>query len=216
MDNNWSVKHMLKLILSSDTFRQSSKPVAEAISKDAGSRFLWRFPPRRLEAEAIRDSILSVAGTLNTEAGGPGFYLLDVDRENVVHYHPKEKTGPDEWRRMVYMFKIRQEQDLVFGAFDCPDGNQVIPERSRSTTPIQALNLFNSHFMLQQSKLMAEKLVSESGTSLDAQILAAYQKFYGRPASTEEIEDASNFIKAHSLTDFCRAMFNSNEFLFTF
>ena len=216
MDNNWSVKHMLKLILSSDTFRQSSKPVAEATSKDAGSRYLWRFPPRRLEAEAIRDSILSVAGTLNTEAGGPGFYLLDVDRENVVHYHPKEKTGPDEWRRMVYMFKIRQEQDLVFGAFDCPDGNQVIPERSRSTTPIQALNLFNSHFMLQQSKLMAEKLVSDAGTSLDAQILAAYQKFYGRPASTEEIEDASNFIKAHSLTDFCRAMFNSNEFLFTF
>ena len=73
MDNNWSVKHMLKLILSSDTFRQSSKPVAEAISKDAGSRYLWRFPPRRL-ASHIRDSILSVAGTLNTEAGGPVIY----------------------------------------------------------------------------------------------------------------------------------------------
>ena len=216
MDNNWSVKHMLKLILSSDTFRQSSKPVVDAIKKDAGSRFLWRFPPRRLEAEAIRDSILSVAGTLNTEAGGPGFYLLDVDRENVVHYHPKEKTGPEEWRRMVYMFKIRQEQDLVFGAFDCPDGNQVIPERSRSTTPIQALNLFNSHFMLQQSKMMAEKLVNQIGPSIEDQIIAAYRQFYGRPASAEEIEDASNFIKAHSLKDFCRAMFNSNEFLFTF
>ena len=63
---------------------------------------------------------------------------------------------------------------------------------------------------------MAEKLVSDAGTSLDSQILAAYHKFYGRSASTEEIEDAGNFIKAHSLTDFCRAMFNSNEFLFTF
>ena len=216
MQKDWSIKHMLSLILYSDTFRQSSRPRDEALKIDAGSRYLWRFPPRRLEAEAIRDSILAVAGTLDLNMGGPGFYLLDVDRENVVHYHPKEKTGPGEWRRMIYMFKIRQEQDLIFGAFDCPDGNQVIPERSRSTTPIQALNLFNSHFMVQQSGKMADKLLKEAGNSVEEQVRTAYQLYYGRPALVEEINDATEFVRDHSLADFCRAMFNSNEFLFTF
>ena len=216
MRNDWSIKHILSLILCSDTFRQSSRPRDEALKIDAGSRYLWRFPPRRLEAEAIRDSILAVAGTLDLNMGGPGFYLLDVDRENVVHYHPKEKTGPEEWRRMIYMFKIRQEQDLIFGAFDCPDGNQVIPERSRSTTPIQALNLFNSHFMIQQSGKMADKLLQEAGDSVEEQVRTAYQLYYGRPALVEEINDATAFVRDHSLADFCRAMFNSNEFLFTF
>ncbi|MCS5662275.1 MAG: DUF1553 domain-containing protein, partial [Dehalococcoidia bacterium] len=216
MQKDWSIKHMLSLILYSDTFRQSSRPRDEALKIDAGSRYLWRFPPRRLEAEAIRDSILAVAGTLDLNMGGPGFYLLDVDRENVVHYHPKEKTGPGEWRRMIYMFKIRQEQDLIFGAFDCPDGNQVIPERSRSTTPIQALNLFNSHFMVQQSGKMADKLLKEAGNSVEEQVRTAYQLYYGRPALVEEINDATEFVRDYSLADFCRAMFNSNEFLFTF
>jgi len=216
MQKDWSIKHMLKILLCSDTFRQTSRPRSDALKVDAGSRYLWRFPPRRLEAEAIRDSILAVAGTLDLNMGGPGFYLLDVDRENVVHYHPKEKTGPEEWRRMIYMFKIRQEQDLIFGAFDCPDGNQVIPERSRSTTPIQALNLFNSHFMVQQSGKMADKLLQEAGDSIEKQVRTAYQLYYGRPALAEEINDATAFVRDHSLADFCRAMFNSNEFLFTF
>ena len=130
---------------------------------DADSRFLWRFPPRRLEAEVIRDTILAVTGALENRVGGPGFYLLDVDRENVVHYFPKEETGPAEWRRMVYMFKIRQEQDAVFGSFDCPDGNQVTPKRSSSTTPLQALNLFNSRFVIQQAGLLAKRLAAEAG-----------------------------------------------------
>ena len=216
IEKEWSVKSVLKSILVSDTFKQTSVPRPDAVKIDAGSRYLWRFPPRRLEAEAIRDSILAVSGNLNLEMGGPGFYLLDVDRENVVHYHPKEKISSKEWRRMIYMFKIRQEQDLIFGAFDCPDGNQVIPERSRSTTPIQALNLFNSHFMIEQSGIMAKNLVIEAGSSIRSQIKVAYSRYYGRPATDEEIKDASEFVSEHSLSDFCRAMFNSNEFLFTF
>ena len=76
--------------------------------------------------------------------GGPGFYLLDVQAENVMHYFPKANPWEGYVRRMVYMNRIRQEQDAIFGAFDCPDGNQVMPDRPESTTPIQALNLFNS------------------------------------------------------------------------
>ena len=216
MENGWSIKHILRQMLLSEAFKQSSKPRADALRIDANSRYLWRFSPRRLEAEAIRDSILSVAGTLDMRMGGPGFYLFDVDRENVVHYHAKEETGPAEWRRMVYLFKIRVEQDAIFGAFDCPDGNQVIPKRSRSTTPLQALNLFNSKFILVQAAKLALRLEQEAGGDPASQVQRAFHLFYSRPASDEEVRDAVDFIEAHSLRDFCRAMFNTNEFLFTF
>lgn len=207
----WSVKEMFRLLLNSRAFQQSSGPNAVASRVDADSRYLWRFPPRRLEAEAIRDSILAAAGTLDLRMGGPSFHLFEVDRENVVHYHAKEETGPAEWRRMIYLFKIRQEQDAVFGVFDCPDGNQVIPKRSRSTTPLQALNLLNSRFTMQQAEKMAERVgEGEEG------IRKAYRILYGRPATEEEVSDASSFVAEHGLLAFCRAMLNTNEFLFVF
>jgi hypothetical protein len=112
---------------------------------------------------------------------------------------------------MVYLFKIRQEQDAVFGAFDCPDGNQVIPKRSRSTTPLQALNLFNSRFVSDQAAILAERL-REDG----APVPHAFALLYGRPATTDEITDAERFIAVHGLEAFCRAMLNTNEFLFVF
>ena len=155
--------------------------------------------------------MLSVAGTLDRSLGGPGFHLFDVDRENVVHYHPKEETGPAEWRRMIYMFKIRQEQDAVFGAFDCPDGNQVVPKRSRSTTPLQALNLLNSRFTIQ----LAEKLAERIGDG-EAGIRKGYEILYGRAANKDEVDDAMSFVTEHGLVSFCRAMLNTNEFLFVF
>lgn len=209
MENGWSSKDLLRLMLTSETFRQSSQPRAEPAKIDASARYYWRFPPHRLEAEAIRDSILAVCGTLNLEVtDGPGFYLLDVDRENVVHYSPKKITGPEEWRRMVYMVKIRQEQDAVFGAFDCPDGSQVMPKRSRSTTPLQALNLFNSPFVIQQ----ADKL----GARIGGDPAKAFDILYGRPATEEETADSTAFITEYGLQAFCRAMLNTNELLFIF
>ncbi len=134
MNHGWSLKWLHREILASSTYQQSSYPRSEAIAKDAQARWLWRFPPRRLEAEAIRDCVLQISGKLNPQAGGPGFLLFKVDRENVHHYFPLEKFEPQHFRRMIYMTKIRQEQDDVFGAFDCPDGGQTIPQRSRSTT----------------------------------------------------------------------------------
>ncbi|MAF22237.1 MAG: hypothetical protein CMP26_06525 [Roseibacillus sp.] len=211
VEGGWSVKGMMRILLNSEAFQQSSFPNKEAEVVDAESRLLWRFPPRRLEAEAIRDGILVAAGTIDKRMGGPGFYLLEVERENVVHYHPKEDVGPSEWRRMIYMFKIRQEQDLVFGAFDCPDGNQVIPKRSRSTTPLQALNLLNSKFTMQQAGRMAQRI----GRGREG-IVKAYGILYGRPATEEEISDAVKFVEEHGMTSFCRAMLNTNEFLFVF
>ena len=125
--SGWSVKHMQRLILLSRTFRQSAAPRPDGMAVDADARLLWRFPPRRMEAEAIRDCILATSGALDLRMGGPGFFLQIVEEDNVYRYFPKEQFGPDEFRRMVYLNRIRQEQDSVFGSFDCPSGNQVMP-----------------------------------------------------------------------------------------
>ena len=210
----WSLKHIQRLIVTSATWRQSSQPSKKALDIDASSRLLWRFPPRRLEAEGIRDSLLAVSGNLDSKAGGPSFFLHNVDRENVYHYHPKEEFGTNDTRRMVYAFKVRMEQDGIFGAFDCPDGSLVIPKRSVSTTPLQALNLFNSRFMLQQSEILTQRLRRDAGEDRRAQIQRAWNLAFNRTATQAELDDATAFANASGMPALCRALLNSNEFLF--
>ena len=214
--SGWSIKHIERLILLSSTFQQSSSSRAEAIATDAGGRFLWRYTPRRLEAEAIRDSMLAVSGALDLKMGGPGFYLMDVVEENVMHYFPKEQFSPAEFRRMVYQFRIRQTTDSVFSSFDCPDGGSVMPKRSRSNTPLQALNLFNSTFVIQQADILAKRLVTECGDEPESQVALAFHLFYGRPPDPAELRASTAMIRAHGLSSFSRAMFNTSEFLFVF
>jgi mono/diheme cytochrome c family protein len=214
VEHGWSLKAIQRLIVTSATWRQSSAPQEQALKVDASSRMLWRFPPRRLEAEAIRDSILAVSGNLDRAAGGPAFFLHEVDRENVYHYHPKEEFGPAESRRMVYAFKVRMEQDGIFGAFDCPDGSLVVPKRSLSTTPLQALNLFNSRFILRQAEVFAARLERESAGDRAAQVRRAWMLAYDRPPAPAESAQAVRFAEVEGLTALCRALLNSNEFLF--
>ncbi len=214
MAHDWSLKHVHRLILHSDTWRQSNRPNADAMRIDATSRLLWRFPPRRLEAEAIRDSVLAVTGVLDLQnAGGPGFSPFEVEMENVRHYHAKKTFGPADWRRMIYMTKVRQEREQVFGAFDCPDASMVVPKRSRSTTPLQALNLLNSAFVIQQAELFAKRLEKESGTR-PQQITRAWQLCFQRDPTEEELADSEAFIQQEGIQQFTRAMLNANEFVF--
>ena len=213
IDSGWSVKHLQRLILMSDTWCQDSRPRDEALQVDAGTRLLWRFPPRRLEAEGIRDCMLAVSGKLDLRMGGPGFSAFEIEPENVRHYFPKTNYGPEDWRRMIYMTRVRQERDSVFGVFDCPDGSQVVPVRSRSTTPLQALNLLNSRFVMQQSGFFIERLEEDAPTT-EAMITLAYQLCFSRPPETDEIRLAAEFIEATSWRQFARAMLNANEFVF--
>lgn len=213
LDSSWSVKQLLRLVLTSNTFRQSSKPLASNLVKDAGTAMWWRFPPRRMSAETLRDSMLFVSGTLDRQMGGKGFDAFRIDFENVRHYFPKEEYGPSDWRRMVYMTKVRQEKDSVFGAFDCPDGSQVQPSRSRSTTPIQALNLFNSSFTLQRAEYLANRLAHRNDNQ-QARIRDAYQIAYSRSPNDLELQSAAEFIEAEGWGQFCRVLLNTNEFLF--
>lgn len=212
LQRDWSWKQLHRLILTSATWQQSSRPTVEGLAIDAGSRLGWRFPPRRLEAEAIRDSILAASGMLDERMGGPGFSAFEVQMENVRHYFPKSNFGPADWRRMVYMTRVRQERDAVFGAFDCPDFSQVVAQRSRSTTPLQAFNLLNSRFVMQQAELFAARL-QRGDVEPAARIQLAYQICFGRAPSPDELDDALKFIDATSWTQFARAVFNSNEFV---
>ena len=163
MDDEWRPKAIHRTILMSRTYRQASTPHTEAMAIDADCRYLWRFPPRRLEAEPIRDSILHASGVIDLAMGGPGYHVFKFNDNYVRVYDPKTEFGPAEWRRMVYQYKPRMEQDETFGIFDCPDGAQRQPRRTTSTTPLQALNLLNSPFMMQQADLFAKRLQKGRG-----------------------------------------------------
>ncbi|MBX3179696.1 MAG: DUF1553 domain-containing protein [Candidatus Hydrogenedentes bacterium] len=213
MEDGWRPKALHRRILLSQTYRQSSAPRPEALRIDADARYLWRFPPRRLEAEPIRDSILAASGVLDLEMGGPGYNVFKPNENYVRVYDPKDEFGPEEWRRMIYQNKPRMEQDETFGIFDCPDGAQNQPKRNTSTTPLQALNLLNSPFMLQQAELFAQRLEKEAPAP-EAQAARAFRLAYARQPGPEEQEAAAAFIQQHGLVLFCRAIYNTNEFLY--
>jgi len=211
--HRWSLKHLHRRILGSRAFMQSSVPLPAALKRDAQSRLLWRFPPRRLEAEAIRDSILAASGKLDLAMGGPGFSLFEIQKENVRHYFPKQEFGPADWRRMVYATKFRQELDDVFGAFDCPDGNQSVPRRGRSTTPMQALNLLNSPFILDQANHLAARVKKDAGPNVEAQVRRAFHLTLGRVPEIHELAAAKKLATDHGLPALARALFNTHEFI---
>ena len=214
IEHGWSLKHIHRLIVTSSTYRQQGKALPAAMARDAQSRLLWRFPPQRLEAEIIRDTILSVSGKLDTTIGGPGFDLFQPNGNYVKVYMPKVEFGPDTYRRMVYQMKPRMQLDDTFGAFDCPDAGQIQPKRSSSTTPLQALNLLNSPFLLQQSDFLAVRLRKDAGDDPARQISRAFHLAFGREPSGDEAGAASRLIATHGLPAFCRALLNANEFVF--
>ena len=211
--HKWSLKHVHKLILMSKTFQQSSAMNEVAYKADSNARLLWRFPPRRLEAEAVRDAMLVTSGQLDLKMGGPGFDLFEPNDNYVKVYQTKTDYGPTEFRRMVYQSKPRTMLDDFFGAFDCPDAGQPAPKRTSSTTPLQALNLLNSHFAMQQAEAFANRAVKESGPDVTKQIHRTFELIFQRPPTVDEQRDAASLARAHGLPALCRALFNSNEFI---
>jgi mono/diheme cytochrome c family protein len=216
VEGGWSIKSLHRLIVNSATYRQSSAARADAMKMDASCRLLWRFPPRRLEAEPIRDTILAVGGTLDLRMGGPGFSVFEPNDNYVRVYTPKKAFGPPEFRRMIYMTKVRMQQDSTFGAFDCPDGGQIAPKRNTSTTPLQALNLLNSEFMLQQAEFFAQRLKREQGDDVAKQVRRAFALAFMREPSAEELSVSARFVQTEGLALFCRALLNANEFVYVY
>jgi hypothetical protein len=215
MESGWSIKHMHRLILRSRTYRQSSRVHQAGLAKDADMRLLWRFPGRRLEGEAIRDSLLQVSGKLNLEMAGPGFDFFKK-RGGLDGYPPVSQFGAQGMKRMIYAHKVRMERVPVFGAFDCPDAGQPMSRRNQSTTAIQALNLFNSPFVQEQSKHLEKRVLSRCppDASTADQIVMSFQITLGRRPTQSELKGARELMNQESLATLCRVLINSSEFVY--
>ncbi len=211
----WSLKRLHREIVLSETYRQSSSNIGreDAMQKDVDARLLWRFPGRRLDAEEIRDTMLAMTGELRFEMHGRGFNLFD-QRGGLSGFKPVESFSKEEMKRTIYAHKVRRERDAVFGAFDCPDAGQSTAKRRESTTPVQALNLFNSTFTLDRAKAFSIRIQAESGADLQDQIRDAYSIAVQREPTAIELSSALCVAQAHGLEPLCRALFNCNEVIF--
>ena len=210
---SYSLKRLHRLIVTSATYRQSSAPRRDALAADANDRLLWRYEPHRLEGEAVRDAMLAVAGLLNREVGGKGFSDYKVrDFNGTAYFDPFDPVGPEFHRRSIYRFTPRGANRGLLDTFDCPDPAAAAPRRAVTTTPLQALSLWNSGFALRMSDAFAARVAKEADGT-DKQVQRAWQLAYQRNPTAEEVKLAVKLVADHGLKALCRALFNSNEFV---
>lgn len=212
--HGWKLKPLHREIMLSASYRQASAHNEAAARVDRDARLLWRFPPHRLEAEAVRDAVLAVSGALEGRMGGPGFDLFNIRIQNVAAYSQREAFGPETFRRTVYSRSIRGVKDGLMSSLDCPDSTMSEPKRSTSTTPLQLLSLLNSPFMLDQADRFAARVRREAGSGGEDQVALAYRLAFGRAARPSEIAEALDFVRVHGLPAFTRALFAASEFVF--
>jgi hypothetical protein len=210
----WSLKELHRLIVLSNTYRQSSRFDARSAAVDADNRLLWRFEPRRLEGEAVRDAMLAASGELNRTLGGPSFRPFTVTVFNSHFYTLTDPLGPDFNRRTVYRMNVNSAKSPLLDAFDCPDPSVKMPRRSTTTTPLQALALMNNSFVLRQTKHFAARVQREAGTETECQVTLAYRLALGRGPRPAEARQAAELVRQHGLEALCWALLNASEFLY--
>jgi hypothetical protein len=210
----WRLKPLHKLIVMSETYRQSSEYDEDAARVDADGRLLWRFPPRRLAAEEIRDTMLHLTGRLDERMGGPGFRLYEYTRDNVATYIPLETVGAETYRRSVYHQNARASRVDVLTDFDAPDCAYSVSRRIPTTTPLQALALMNHSFTIDMADSFAARLEREADANLQAQVERTFELAFARSPDAEESVAATKIIHEHGLRAFCRAILNSNELIY--
>ena len=237
MDRGWSIKALHRLLMTSEAYRMASS-VADAASTaaDPENRLLWRFRPQRLEAEVLRDAIMTVSGGIDLAVGGPPVFPHipeDILRtsggkglwcgsppggEPVVAPHQGvwcvEPDGPETWRRSVYVYRRRSLGFPFFETFDLPDQNQTAAARNVSTVSTQALTLLNNPFVLHQARLFAARLEREAPGDVERQIELAYRIAVTRQPTAAEAGIAADLVAAQSLVDFAHVMLNLNEFVY--
>lgn len=216
-----SIKHMHRLILTSQTWQQSSGWNAGMAEQDSDNQYYWRFNRRRLSAEELRDSILSVSGKLNLKMGGPGFYLFVL--EKTAHsphyeYHKFDPSDENSHRRSIYRFIVRSQPDPWMTTLDCADSSQSTPRRSETLTSLQALSLLNNRFNLTMAKYFAERLqreTAETETNQQRHVATrAYQLVTGRYPTKQEADSLEAYTREHGAANLCRVLFNTSEFVF--
>jgi hypothetical protein len=236
-EGRWKSLH--RLIVTSATYRQAGPAKGEARNKanqiDPENRLLSRAPQRRLEAEVLRDAVLSVAGKLNDHVGGPGVKprirpeLLVASMRN--QWPVVEREGPEHWRRSVYIYVKRQLPFPLLELFDQPNSQQTCDRRDENVVPTQALVLMNDEFMAEQAAHFADRILLAAGDDPAEQIAHAVQIAFGRQAANNEVKETVAFLRERAkaylgakqddsaasrsaLIDFCHVLLNSNEFAY--
>ena len=215
-DHGQSQKALHRLIVTSAVYRQESSANPAFAAIDADNRFLWRQNRRRLDAEAVRDSVLAASGTLDVRMGGPGFEPFSFKDDHSPIYDHSDATkidGPQVRRRSVYRFIVRSVPNPFMEALDCADPNLNTPVRSQTLTALQALALWNDLFMLRQSQELARRLEQRSADPR-ARIVAACRLALSRDPAPSELAELSAYATRHGLPHACRLLFNTNEFVF--
>ncbi len=192
MAQGWSHKRLLKTILTSATYRQTSDASPALRERDPLNRLLARGPRFRLEAEVLRDTALSVAGLLTPAVGGPSIFppvpqsVLDFNFVKPDYWHPAQ--GPQRYRRALYVFRKRSMPDPALGAFDAPNGDTACVRRPRSNTPLAALTSLNEPIFVEAAQGLALRILREGGATDDARADYAYRLCTARPIRPVERE----------------------------
>jgi hypothetical protein len=221
IERGWSTKAMHRLMMTSEAYQMASSDLDANLAIDPENRLFWRMPRQRLEAEAIRDSILAVAGTLDPTLGGPNvFPYIDPDlfeASSRRNWPGKPDDDPSTWRRSLYVFSKRSIRYPMFEAFDQPNLINSVDRRNRSTVAPQALLLMNNATVLFQAEKFAERLRRDQGDDVPDQVIAGFQSALGRAPDAGELQTAVAFVReggASGLASFCHALFNLNEFVY--
>jgi mono/diheme cytochrome c family protein len=237
---DWSLKRLHRLIMTSTVYIQASRASAEALKSDADNRLYSHYPLRRLEAEVIRDSVLAVSGRLNRKAFGPpvpvmadtvGQFVLGIENLNAGRPGAVIPMGGEEFRRSLWT-QVRRSRPLsVLEAFDMPRMEPNCTGRASSTVSTQSLLFMNNEFIHAHARDLAGRARREAGPTLKAQVERAWQLVYSRPPSEAEMTSAVKFLgeqtaffagkpakdvqpAEEALTSLCHALISSNEFLY--
>lgn len=212
----WSLKALHRLIVNSTAFRQSSLSNDRAMQLDPAGQLLWRYPMRRLDAEAIRDAQLAVCGQLDSRFDGP---YTPTTRNGTAEVIVAEDRG-DAFRRSIFLQQRRSQALSLLSVFDAP--NMVIncSRRPVTTMPLQSLSLLNSDFAVRRSQQLAEQLERQCANDPRERIDLAFRLITGRSCTVQECDDALKFITGQAdagtrgWADFCQMLMASNLFLY--
>ena len=210
-DSGGSFKKLHKLIVMSSVYRQTSSGSA-GNTIDRENRYLWRANRQRLDAESLRDTILTASGKLDLTMGGPSveqFFFKD-DHSPVYDYSRFDPDAPGNFRRSVYRFIVRSVPDPLMERFDCPDVSMITAKRTTTITAIQALALLNNPFVLKQAEHLAQRVEKAGGDPVRTAFRIALQ----RSPDGREQETLSAYLSREGLVNLCRLILNLNEFLF--
>lgn len=214
-DDGQSIKQLHRMIVTSFVYRQTSTGDGQREKIDSGNRYLWRMNRRKLEAEAIRDSVLVVAGKWNPALYGPPFQDFVVEHpEHSPHYeyHLANPDNPAYFRRSIYRFLARSKPQPFFTALDCADPSTQVDRRNETLSPLQALALYNDGFMLAMAKHLAARV--EKAGSPEDQVSALIRLALGREPTEAERSVLGSYIRNHGLANASRIVLNMNEFVF--